>query len=449
MPKLNPLTPVRYSLPPQPPQGDAAPPDISSKIAPPYDVLDEAPKRALLDKDPHNIVAIDLPVTPPKTVGPDEAYASAGELYRAWLAEGVLMRDDEPAVVAYEQVYKLDGQAFRRRGLFATLKVEDFNRRGGGIFRHEKTIAGGIGDRTKLMAATAAQLSPIFGIFSDAEAKVTALLDAEFNGREPDYDGTTANDGVAHRCWLVRDPQKLESIAKFFDQTDVFIADGHHRYTTALEFSQSHEQLVGRKLPGADGCLFVLVAAEDPGMIVLPTHRMVTGLSGFSMQALADAVKGRKDLRLTVTEMPREELPSLPEQLSSIGPHAMGLYSPQDKRVWTVTFSDDPLAQSHADKPEVWRKLDVAILHELLIGQVLKPWSGGQELGFKYTAEVGTLMDMLAAEAKAKRPALGVLMQPTPLESVMAVSQADEVMPSKSTYFYPKLATGLVVNPLD
>ena len=446
MPKLNPLTPVRYSLPPK---SDFTRPDLSAKIAPPYDVLDEGPKRALLAKDAHNIVAIDLPVTPPKTVGPDEAYAAAGELYRQWLGEGVLSRDAEPALVAYEQVYELHGRTTRRRGLFATLKVEQFNRRGGGIFRHEMTIAGGIGDRTKLMAATAAQLSPIFGIFSDAQAKVAGLLDEAFEGREPDYFGTTPNDGVEHRCWIVRDPQKLEAIAQFFEKTDVFIADGHHRYTTALEFSQSHEQLTGHKLPGADGCLFVLVAAEDPGMIVLPTHRMVTGLSGFTMQALADSVRKRKDLRLTVTEMPREELPSLPGQLAEIGPHAMGLYSPQDKRVWTVTFSDDPLAESHAEKPEVWRKLDVAILHELLIGQVLGPWSGGQALGFKYTADVNTLMDMLGAEAKSKRPSLGVLMQPTPLESVMAVSAADEVMPPKSTYFYPKLATGLVINPLD
>lgn len=441
MPKLNPLTPVRYS-----PAGAG---DISTKIAPPYDVLDEGPKQELMARDPHNIVAVDLPVTPPKTVGPDEAYDAAGELYRLWLSEGVLTRDDEPAVVAYEQVYQLKGQTFRRRGLFATLQVEDFNRRGGGVFRHEMTIAGGIGDRTKLMAATAAQLSPIFGIFSDAQATVAGLLGGAFDGREPDFRGTTAGDGVEHRCWLVRDAQTLDTLTRFFESTDVFIADGHHRYTTALDFSRNHEQLTGRKLPGADGCLFVLVAAEDPGMIVLPTHRMVTGLSGFTMSALADAVRHRKDMNLTLTEMPREELPNLPDQLSAIGPHAMGLYCPRDKRIWTLTFTDDPLAGSHADKPEVWRRLDVAILHELLIGEVLGPWSGGQELGFKYTADPYALLEMLKAQTKAKRPALGVVMQPTPLASVMGVSKADEVMPPKSTYFYPKLATGLVINPLD
>jgi len=439
MPTLKPFAPVRYNVPP----GS----DISTRIAPPYDVLDEGPKQALLAEDEHNIVAIDLPVTPPKTVGPDAAYAAAGALYRQWLAEGVLVRDEQPGVLAYEQVYELDGRTVRRRGMFAVLGVEEFNRAGGGIFRHEMTIAGGIGDRTRLMAATSAQLSPIFGIYPDPESKAAAVL-AEVYNTQPHFHGTTAGDGVAHRCWWVTDAAKLAALEDFFRGTDVFIADGHHRYTTALQFSKDHAHL-----PGAGGCLFVLVAAEDPGMIVLPTHRIVRGLQGFTMQKLAKAVELRDDMRMSMTELPVEELRGLPQMLGRSEPHAVGLYCPRDRRVWLATFDADPLASILPDRPEVWRTLDVAVVQEVLIERVLAKHFGGEPAGsalrLQYTADAEAIPKLVKDDGEDEGSALAIIMQPTPLESVMAVSRVNDVMPPKSTYFYPKLATGLVINPLD
>ncbi len=440
MPTLQPFAPIHYANP----TGR----DVSTKIAPPYDVLDEGPKQALLAIDPHNIVAIDLPVTPPKTVGPDEAYDAAGQTYRQWLADGVLERGSEPSVVAYEQVYKLRGQTIRRRGMFAVLGVEEFNRPGGGIFRHEMTIAGGIGDRTKLMAATSAQLSPIFGIFSDRDGTVAGQLAGVCDRQPPDFHGTTANDGVLHRCWWISDHATLKLLSTFFETTDVFIADGHHRYTTALQFSKDHPDL-----PGAGGCLFVLVASEDPGMIVLPTHRIVRGLQRFSMRDLAKAVSLRDDMRLFQTELPLEELQSLPDELHRSGHHAVGLYCREDGRVWLATFDEDPLAELFPDRSESWRKLDVAVVQELLIERVLAKHFGGETAGaalrLQYTADTFAIPKMLKEDGRDEGSTLAIIMQPTPLESVMAVSLANEVMPPKSTFFFPKLATGLVINPLD
>ncbi|MEM1107736.1 MAG: DUF1015 domain-containing protein [Planctomycetota bacterium] len=426
MPRLHPLHAVRYASD----DGlDSVSFDLSSKIAPPYDVLDEGPKAALLEKDGDNIVAVDLPVTPPKTVGPDEAYAAAGELYRRWLSDGVLTRDDRPGVVVYEQAYELEGQTVRRRGLFAGLGVEEFNQPNG-IFRHEMTIAGGIGDRTKLMEATKAQLSPIFGIYPDPRKQAVAILNEVCESREPDYHGTTANDGVAHRCWAVHDEATLATLSEFFAQTEVFIADGHHRYTTALQFSKEYPEL-----PGAGSCLFVLVAAEDPGMIVLPTHRVVCGLQEFVWSELEAVLKA--DGRCTLGGDPSTA--------------RFGLYDPVSGNTIGLDTTDDVLAEAFGDKPEVWRSLDVAVLHEWLIQRVLRPNFGGANdggIGFKYTADVEEMM-RLAAEPDPAGARIGVVMRGTPLESVMAVSRADEVMPPKSTYFYPKLATGLVISPLD
>lgn len=402
------------------------PGDVSTKIAPPYDVLDEGPKQKLLAGDPNNIVAIDLPVTPPKTLGPQEAYEAAGNTFRAWLADGVLKRQTRPVLIAYEQVYTVAGDTLRRRGLMATLGVEEFNRKQGGIHRHELTIQGGLDDRYKLMQATAAQLSPIFGIFSDPQNKVTQQLAAHFDGRDPDFFGSTSNDDVQHRCWIVDDRDTINHLSHFFESTDVFIADGHHRYTTALNYGRNHADN-----PAAQTCLFVLVAAEDPGMIVLPTHRIVKGMTDYTIDKLLPKLRS-----LAVREA--DELPA--------GEHAFGLYDGDTGRQFVIQFAgDDPLAKTHADKPPVWRKLDVAICQHAIIDALLKPSFGGDSLKLAYSADVEETKKLTAAAPGQ----LAILLQPTPLASVMGVSLADEVMPAKSTYFYPKLATGLAINPLD
>lgn len=431
MPKLQPIRFIRYTT------DDG---DLSTKIAPPYDVLDEDPKQHLLQRDPRNIVEIDLPVTPPKTVGPDEAYEQAGRTLRQWLEEGTLTEEPAEAIVAYEQVYTIDGQTYHRRGIFGGLTVEPFNRPDGGIWRHELTIKSGVGDRYKLMEATGAQLSPVFGVFHDPDGEVVGKIASHFH-RPPDLFGTTENDGVEHRCWIINDEATLTDLQRFFEGRNVFIADGHHRYTTALQFHEDHPEL-----PAAERCLFVLVAIEDPGMIVLPTHRVIHGLSDFAFEDLAASIDKCEQLTLTPTDHGPSKLGELEAALPEAGPHAMGIYDPASGKTAMLTATDDdPLAGITADKPEVWRKLDLAVLHELVIERLLKPSFGGDSVAFKYTAELGAMREM----AEEERGRLAVIMQPTSLEEVSGVSLADEVMPPKSTFFYPKLATGLVVNPLQ
>jgi uncharacterized protein (DUF1015 family) len=431
MPKLLPIRALRF---------DCDHGDITTRIAPPYDVLDEGPKQELLACDPHNIVAIDLPVTPPKTVGPDSAYQQAGQTMAQWVEQGILKRDDTPAVYAYEQAYTTAGVAHRRRGLFASLGVEEFNRHGGGIWRHEKTIKSGTDDRLKLMEATGAQLSPIFGVFHDPEQTVAGLIDDVFD-RKPDMFGTTANDQVEHRVWRIDDAATLDQLQRFFEPTDVFIADGHHRYTTALNYHKAHPDKAG-----AAGCLFVLVAVEDPGMIVLPTHRIICDLQNFTMDQLHASIAGRDDITLTPTDHGFGSLADLEADLPTAPHHAMGVLDPASGRTWLMTFSADPLAAELPNMPDTWRQLDVAVLSELFIDRILRPTFGGDTIIYKYTANLDE-MKSIAAQVPASR--LAIIMQATPLESVTAVARVDQVMPPKSTYFFPKLATGLVINPLD
>lgn len=436
MPQLRPFAAVRYATPAP---GSSGGGDLSSKIAPPYDVLDEGPKQRLLATDPHNIVAIDLPVTPPKTLGPDEAYDAAGQMYRRWLSEGVLKQDGRPAIYAYEQVYTVGEQRIARRGFFATLGVEEFNRPGGGIFRHEMTIKGGTDDRLKLMLATDAQLSPVFAIYEDPRKEVAGLLDPHFAG-EPDFRGVTPHDKVEHRCWIVTDPQVIDRLAAAFRGRDVFIADGHHRYTTALNYSKAN---AGK--PNASGCLFVLVAAEDPGLIILPTHRVMCGVKDFSMEKLIEVVKADGRFELRKTHHGADGTPHMQQDLPNAGHHAVGLYDPSTGRTWALTSrTDDPLAAAMPDKAKAWRTLDVAVFHNGFVDQVLRPHFGGDAITYKYPHEL-TEFIRLCHESPGR---LGAVMQATPLHGVCDVARANEVMPPKSTFFYPKLATGMVINPL-
>lgn len=429
MPRLHPLRAVRY----------AADADITTKIAPPYDVLDEGPKRALLERDPANIVAIDLPVTPPKTVGPDAAYEKAGATYRDWLDRTVLKQDATPALFAYEQAYTVGDRSFKRRGLIGTLDAEEFNQPNG-IFRHEQTIRSGTDDRFKLMTASKAQLSPVFGVFSDPQSTVRALLEPYFAG-EPDFHGTTGHDGVEHRCWTIDSPETIAALVDAFAPKEVFIADGHHRYTTALNYSKEHG---GTDASGR--CLFVLVPIEDPGMIVQPYHRVVTGMSGFDMDTLVEAVEADARFNITTTAHGPDELDALQQSLAEAGHHAIGLYDPAGKRIYIVTTVEaDPLADELADRAPAFRKLDVAMLHLGLIDGIIRPRFGGDAVAYEYTADLGDLVTRAHHDGER----LGVIMQATPLESVCDVSRANDVMPPKSTFFYPKLATGLVIHDLS
>ena len=438
MPRLFPIQPVCYRTP----KGR----DLSPCIAPPYDVLDADSKSQLLAGCEHNIVAIDLPHLPAKTVGPDETYEQAGRRYRSWLDQGVLERGEKPALFVYSQLYDHGGRQFDRRGLIANIAVQPFGPGpdgAGGILAHEQTFAGAKEDRLKLMRTTRAQLSPIFGIYSDPQQQVVAMLQQVMDQREPDMVATTADDGVQHRLWRIEQPDRIEAFQQALHAIDVFIADGHHRYTTAINYREE----VGPGT-GADYCMFVLVAMQDPGMIILPTHRVLGAMGNFSIEKLRQAAAGRLDIR----PFPGDDLAALERALPEAGHHAMGLYSrPDDASAGpqlhiATTTQGDPLAATHGDHSEAWRQLDVAICQHLLVEGICQPaFQPDGEITWKFPHD----LDELRAMVDAGDYQIGVIMQPTPLEAVMAVSAAGELMPQKSTFFYPKLATGLVVNPLD
>ncbi len=412
--------------------------DVTSVIAPPYDILSADDKAALLAKSADNIVSVDLPHVPPKDVGPDEAYVASAQKLTAMQSSGKLMQEATPALYAYCQEHTWAGKTYARRALLCGVRATEL---GEGVWPHEKTFAGAKADRLKLTETTGVQLSPIFGFLDDVN-NASEKLWAAVGDADPAAAGQLGP--VAEKIWPVTDPDAIAAVRGAIRDVPIFIADGHHRYTTALNYRNTLRD--AGKIDDeheANFVLFALVAMDDPGLLVLPTHRMVRNVAtGFGAAELAAELAGSFECK----QMPiTDELLETPDAaLAPFGPHAMAIIDSALDAAHVVRLADPELMKRHApDQCDAWRGLDVAILHRLLLEQNIAARCDGEpKIG--YTAFGREVADTL----KQGQARLAVLLQGTPLAAVKDVALAGEVMPHKSTYFYPKLATGMVLKPL-
>lgn len=415
--------------------------EFSKVIAPPYDVLDERDKAELQARHPNNIVTIDLPHLPPKTAGPDEVYGKANQTLQAWLSAGILQRDSRMALYPYTQSYEQGGRTFHRRGFIALVRLSPFG--AGQVVPHEKTYKGPIEDRLKLMHATGVQLSPIFGLFSDPRNQVTTALYEKLS--MPMLSGTLS--GVKNDLWAMNDAQTINQVIDLMADKPVYIADGHHRYTTALQYQQDMMQRNGGTLPPnhpANFCMFVLISMQDPGLVILPTHRLIGGLNAFDVAALREALGQNGELK--ESPFPAEQMDRFADAIAAQPPHTFGLFDGRTRKLYTLHLKNaDVLRAMEPKQSDAWRSLDVAILQRYLIDEVIQPkFSDGKPPVLGYTADAKTI----AAQVDGSKYQTALLLQPTPLHALEELGKHGEVMPQKSTYFFPKLATGMVINPL-
>jgi uncharacterized protein (DUF1015 family) len=406
---------------------------LQDVVAPPYDVIDAAQRQELLARSPYNAVAIDLPKpygeTGPQATEGGDPYAQAAESIEAWLSAGALVEDEEPAIWAMEQEYTgPDGSAHVRHGILARVRVEDFD--AGTILPHERTLPGPKQDRLELMRATRCNLSPIFSLSTVDPWPVVA---EEIGADEPWGEATDAA-GTVTRIWRL--PGLTEVIPELLADAKLLIADGHHRYETAIAY---------RDEIGGEGAhnytLMALTGLDDPGLSVFPTHRL---LSGFA----ADPERQRRlgeGLReiFDVTEVETDRLDPLGED----GVGVFGLYDSHHKRGFRLRLRDTAeLDRLLEGQPEAYRRLDAAILETL----VLKGIAGLSEddilakRGIGYAKSVDDSLRLLEQGAYD----VAFILRPIPVDQVRAICESDANMPPKSTYFYPKVLTGLVFNPL-
>ncbi len=428
MPEVRPFPGVRYDV--------ARVGALSDQVAPPYDVIDAPLQERLYQASPYNVIRLELNRDEPGD-SPGDRYTRASRLLREWLRGGVLRQDSASSLYVYHQTFKVDGAEYTRKGFLARVRLEPFGK--GRIFPHEQTLSGPKADRLALYKATGFNLSPIFGLFPDPEGAVQAAVE---KGRS--QPPLVAHDhlGVANQLWPVTNPEVHTLVSGLMADRSIFIADGHHRYETGLKYAE--ERADAGALSSDDParfCMMMLVGMSDPGLLILPTHRLVSGFAGLDSRTLAERLSNEFEVK----SAGRGEAgcKAAWELIEHGGDQdVLGFGTLSDSEWITARLRSDvtmdKLAPEHS--PD-WRDLGVSVLHVLVLNHLLKP------LGTPTCRYVHSLAEV-AADVAAKGSDLVCLVPPARMAHVEKIASQLETMPPKSTYFYPKLLTGLVLNPL-
>ncbi len=398
---------------------------IGDVVAPPYDVIDAEQRARLLARSPQNVVEIDLPEDP----GGGDRYEHAARTLEAWRGEGVLAQDEEPAIWALSQDYTgPDGSSHTRNGFLCRVRLAEYD--SGEIRPHERTQPGPKEDRLRLTRATRHNVSPIFSLHP---GEVWDAIEPHTAGAR--WAEVSDDDGTTHRVWRIGDPELHGTIRDRLADAELLIADGHHRYETALTYARE----IGGEGPH-NYVLMALVSLEDPGLTVFATHRLLTGLD----QAKQEALRETAQELFEISDVGEGDLVPGPED----GPAAFGYMDAHHKQPRRMRLKDPAvLDEALAGRSDAYRRLDAAALEALILGRALGMTEDdiAAKRGIAYQSSVeGALGKLEAGEADA-----AFFLRPTPVEQVRDVAGAGETMPPKSTFFYPKLLTGLVFNPLS
>ena len=431
MPDIRPFRGVRYDM--------ARVGAMSDVVAPPYDVIDPPLQDRLYRASPYNIIRLELNREEPGDGAENNRYARAARFLKDWQREGVLREDAQPALYLYQQTFEVEGTTHTRKGFLARVRLESFGQ--GKIYPHEQTLSGPKADRLALFEATKFNLSPIFGLYPDPNGEVLPAIEAALRDRTPLE--ATDHLGVQNRLWPVADPQVHTVVSGLMGPRPIFIADGHHRYETGVKLRDdltASGALTGPDDP-ANFCMMMLVGMSDPGLLILPTHRLATGFPGLTAPQLAERLDAEFEVRALGEGA---EAARLAWEAIELGGEQdlLGFGTVADGRWLTARLrSDTTMDRLAPDHGADWRALGVSILHELVLKAIL--------------GQVGTascryvhLLGEVQADVAAKGCDLACLVPPAGMEHVEAIASNLEKMPPKSTYFYPKLLSGLVLNAL-
>jgi uncharacterized protein (DUF1015 family) len=421
MAEVQPLRALHYDL--------GAVGSLDAVVAPPYDVIDAAQRAELAARSPLNVVEVDLPRAP----AGEDPYAHAQSVFETWSQQGVLVRDRAPALWPMTQEYAVPGGDARaiRRGFFCRIRVEDYG--AGRIRPHERTQPGPKEDRLRLTRATRANLSPIFSLFADPGNEAWAALERHTRS-EPL--ATVAVGDATNRLWRVEDADAIAAVQRLLADAELLIADGHHRYETARTYAEEI---------GGEGehryVLMFLCSLQDPGLTVLPTHRLLTNLKqGEVQERLGSGIK--RDF-----EIEPIETAALEPQAGEPGVR-FGYIDAHFRQAFRLVLKDEAIAATAMpDKPEAYRRLEAAVLEALVLRGVLG--MSEQDVEAKRGLDYAKTVDEVVAALDGGRADAAFVLRAAPIDQVVEVARAGESMPPKSTFFHPKIPTGLVFNPLE
>lgn len=418
--------------------------NVGHLVTPPYDVISEEAQARYYQRNPYNVIRLELSRDEPGDNSLNNRYTRAAETLAEWRLQGILRQDALPAYYLYQQRFTQNGQDYARTSLLARVRLEPWSERV--VLPHEHTMSKPKLDRLKLMRATAMNLSPLMSLYDDPQGRIRKLLSAYVANPEVFFSDEVGEEHLLH---AITDSQQIALIQNFFSERQLYIADGHHRYETALNYREEVlEQR--RQLRADDAANFVLMALidiDDPGLVVLPTHRLVFHLSQDALNALTTERLARYFTLRTLEQRDERNADALLRELAEAGKSAPSLIVHTAEHTWLLSLNEQGrahMAESGHSNP--WNELDVAVAHTLVLEDLLGLDAADMSAGthIRYTRDA-----QLALEAVQKGDAqLALLLNPTRVRQVCEVADADDKMPQKSTYFYPKLITGLVMNPL-
>ncbi len=410
--------------------------NLSDVVAPPYDVIDPPLQEALYQRSPCNVIRLILT----KETGA-QRYAQAAATLRDWQRDGILVQDSARAVYVYHQDFEVEGRRYTRRGFMARVRLEHFGV--GRIFPHEQTLSGPKEDRLQLTRATAMNLSQVFGLYPDEQGQVQNLLDTAV-GRALPLEATD-HLGVVSRLWPLTDQQVVSRVTGLLGPKPIFIADGHHRYETALRYLEERRAAgeVKSNEAAANFVLMMLVGMNDPGLVILPTHRLVSGLKALKAQQLRQLLAQHFEVETVGTGVPGAR--AAWELIEADGSQALLGWCTVADGVWQTGRFRAPelMARLAAEHSPAWQGLGVSILQRLVLDKLLPEGQVGQPQ-CRYVHLLREVTDAVAA----RDCQLAVLVPPASMGHVEQIAGNLEKMPPKSTYFYPKLLSGLVFHSL-
>lgn len=417
---------------------------LQAVIAPPYDVISPAGQDDLYKKSPLNCIRLILNKEEPGDQDGRNRYTRARDFLQEWIQQGVLVQEESAAFYLYRQTFQdlRDRETKTRIAVFGELKLEPFEK--GIVIPHEKTLSKPKQDRLRLLQATETNLSAVFGLYEDPDAQIGAILNSCLS--QPAQSQAVDEENVRHELWVLRDTTAVEALTKHWAQKNIYIADGHHRYQTALDYSLARRQKenipADREMP-YDSILMALVAFEDAGIVLYPTHRMVDLTAFPRLKEDTKTALSKLQDYFEISEMAPDQFVTKLESEKS-GKVQLGLL--MGSQSWLLTLKDWRQAKQHmpAGKPDVWYQMDVAVLSHLVLGYLWGIPETEWESVISYTHS-----DPEALEHARKNVSSAVFLLKAPRVQILnEMGRAGELMPQKSTYFYPKLASGIVFHTL-
>ncbi len=422
--------------------------DISQVVTPPYDVISPDEQEKFYKRHEYNMIRLDLGKEFSEDNENNNRYTRALDHVSKWLSSQILVEDKAPSMYFYEVTYTIHNSAPKvMKGFIALCKLEDFS--SGKVVPHEYTLSKPKSDRLNLLRTCKANFSMIFSLYSSGSSKINDSFEKSIGTSAPKFEVNDDNK-ISHRLWSVSDPAVIDIVKNELKNLTVYIADGHHRYEASLNYRNEIREKTGSdKENPADYIMMYLANMDEPGLTVLPTHRLLYNIEADRLGSLTDKLAGNFDLKYFEFNQESEQAvrKTLLEAMNGAktGEHLFGMYLKGDNRYILLSLKDEGLNRSKAsDKPLAWQRLDVSILQKFILEELL----GLTEESIRSQENLTYVKDADDAIQKVKneKHQIAFLLNPTRIEEIKDVTSTGERMPQKSTYFYPKFLTGLVFN---